>query len=117
MKVTSALYSLKAWGKMASDAVSRLYGVEGSGIFRRQGNMVLLEKYYTPTNPQTEAQQSHRAEYGAAIGSWRGMSEGERESWRYYQKRRRSRPVMSGYNLFVKKFLLSGGNPRIPPGQ
>ena len=102
---------------MASDAVSRLYGVEGSGIFRRQGKMVLLEKYYVPTNPQTEVQQSHRAMYGSAVGSWRGMSEVEKESWRYYQKRRRSRPVMSGYNLFVKKFLLSGGDPKIPPGQ
>jgi len=117
VKVTSAFYSLRAWGSIASETASRVFGVEGSGILRRQGKMTLLERYYTPTNPQTELQQSHRAMYGAAIGSWRGMSEEERESWRYYQKRRRSRPVMSGYNLFVKMFLLSGGNPKIPPGQ
>lgn len=117
MKVTSPLYSLKAWGGLGSEATSKLYHVEGSGIFRRQQNFVLLERWYSPTNPQTEAQQSHRAMYGSAIGSWRGMSEAEKESWRYYQKRRRSRPVMSGYNLFVKMYLLSGGNPQIPPGQ
>ena len=115
MKVTSPVYSLKAWGRMAPEAVSQMYGVEGSCIFRRQGNMVLLEKDYSPTNPQTASQQSHRAEYGKAVGSWRGMSEAEQESWRYYQKKRRSRPVMSGYNLFVKMHLLSGGNPQIPP--
>lgn len=115
MKVTSPLYSLKAWGALGSEATSRVYKVEGSGIFRRQGRMVLLEKLYVPTNPRTSVQQAHRAMYGSAIGSWRSMSEVERESWRYYQKKRRSRPVMSGYNLFVKCFLLSGGNPQIPP--
>jgi len=117
VKVTSPLYSLKAWGTLGSEATSKLYGVEGSGVFRRQGKLILLERYYTPTNPQTESQQSHRSMYGSAIGSWQGMTEGEKESWRYYQKKRRSRPAMSGYNLFVKLFLLSGGNPRIPPGQ
>jgi hypothetical protein len=115
VKVTSAFYSLKAWGSIAPEAASRVFGVEGSGILRRQGRMTLLEKYYVPTNPQTSAQQAHRADYGAAVGSWRAMSEAERESWRYYQERRRRRPVMSGYNLFVKMFLLSGGNPRISP--
>lgn len=115
MKVTSPLYSLRAWGTLGSEAASRVFGVEGSGTLRRQGKMTLLEKYYGPTNPQTEAQQSQRVMYGSAIGSWRGMSESEKESWRYYQKKRRSRPVMSGYNLFVKCFLLSGGNPQIPP--
>ena len=50
-----------------------------------------------------------------AVASWQALSDDEKASWNYYQDVVRRRPVMSGYDLFISKFLLSGGNPKIPP--
>ena len=116
MKMLSPLYSLKAWQGLASDTVSKLYGVEGSGVFRREGSYTQLCKWYSPSNPRTEFQQEGRSMFASAIASWQGLSAGERESWNYYQDHRRRRPIMSGYNLYISRFLLTGGDPGVPGG-
>jgi len=90
-------------------------GSRGSGVFRRERNYTQLERYYKPFNPQTEFQQEGRSMIKAAVASWQALSQEEKESWNYYQDVRRRRPVMSGYNLFISKFLLSAGNPVITP--
>ena len=114
MWLTSPLYSLKAWKSMSSDAVSKLYKVEGSCVFHRLHGKTRLMKYYTPSNPRTASQQAWRASFASAVNSWQELSEDEKASWKHYQINRRKRPVMDGYNLYISKWLLSGGNPVIP---
>ena len=53
--------------------------------------------------------------FQAAVASWQALSAESKAAWNYYQDVRRKRPVMSGYNLFISKFLLSGGDPKITP--
>ena len=115
MKMTSPLFSFRAWGSIHPDAISKVYGLEGSGVFRRESSYTQLEKCYSPSNPQTSAQQANRALLGSATGAWQGLNAAEKASWNHYQDYRRRRPVMSGYNLYIKMFMLTGGNPKIPP--
>jgi len=111
MKIASPLYSLKAWKSISSEACSKLYGVEGSGVFRRQGKMVLLEKKYVPTNPRTPFQQAGRSMFASAVASWQGLPEESKAYWDSRAQRRKIGRVMSGYNLYISKFLLGGGPP------
>lgn len=53
--------------------------------------------------------------FASAVSDWQSLPEEEKLSWNYYQDFRRQRPIMSGYNLFISRYLLSGGNPVIPP--
>ena len=115
MIVTSPLYSLKAWKGLSESAISTMYHVEGSGIFRRNRNRTILCAWYTPTNPQTSFQQAGRSAFKLAVESWQALTEGKKAQWRFYQDHQRRRPVMDGYNLYISKFLLTGGNPRLPP--
>ena len=115
-KTHSPLWSLRAWQSVGESAVSFWCGSVGSGVFRRERDYTQLERYYEPFQPNTEAQVSTRVAFASAVASWQGLSSPERELWNYYQDYRRRRPVMSGYNLFISKYLLSGGNPEIPPG-
>jgi len=114
MIVTSPLYSLKAWKGLSESAISTMYHVEGSGIFRRNGNRTILNAWYIPTNPQTSLQQSGRSAFRLAVASWQALSDRDKQKWNYYQDHRKRRPVMEGYNLFISKFLLTGGNPQLP---
>jgi len=115
MKVTSPLYSLRAWQKISSIAIVSMYNLHGSCVFHRLGNYTRLMKYTIPTNPRTEVQQANRTSFASAVASWQGLSDEEKTSWKKYQNERRRRPVMDGYNLYISKFLLSGGSPQIPP--
>ena len=112
--MTSPLYSLKAWKGISSDAFSKCYHLEGSGIFRRWRGKCIAEKIYEPTNPRTPFQQEGRSMFALAVTSWQNLSDEVKDLWRYYQERRRKRPVMDGYNLYISKFLLTSGNPQLP---
>ena len=111
----SPLWSLRAWQSCGERAVSFWCGSLGSGVFRRERNYTQLERYYVPFNPQTAFQQEGRSMFQYAVSDWQALSSEEKASWNYYQDYRRRRPVMSGYNLFISKYLLSNGNPVIPP--
>lgn len=113
-KTNSPLWSLRAWGKVGESAVYAWNTSLGSGIFRREGSYTQLERYYQPSNPRTEAQQDNRSMFLDAVAAWQGLSASDWASWNHYQDVRRRRPIMSGYNLFISKYLLSGGNPTIP---
>lgn len=116
MEIASGLYSLQTFGKINSVAVSKIYGVEGSSIFRRCGRRVFLLKDYVPTNPRTEFQQQGRSMFKYAVACWQALPDASKELWRVEQDERRRFPVMSGYNLYLSKFLLHGGPPPNPPG-
>lgn len=78
-----------------------------SGIYRRDNVTGKLkyyrELYYIPKNPQSLGQQTHREKYAAGIVAWKALTNEEKEI--YNQKAIGKR--MSGYNLFLKVYLLS----------
>lgn len=88
---------------------------KGSGVFRRIPGATVLERYYIPFQPRTPEQQAGRSMFKYAVASWQALSESSKQSWNYYQDYRRRRPVMTGYNLYISKFLLTNGQPEIPP--
>jgi len=114
-KTHSPLWSMKAWGSCGESAVSYWCGSVGSGVFRRERDYTQLERYYRPFEPSTPLQVSGWTSLASAVVAWQGLPLPEKEEWNYYQDYRRRRPVMSGYNLYISKYLLSAGNPVIPP--
>jgi len=107
---------MQTFGKISSVAVSKIYGVEGSTIFRRCGRRVFLLKDYRPSNPQTPFQQEGRSIFKLAVAEWQALPLASKERWRNEQENHRRHPVMSGYNLFLSKYLLHKGTPPDPPG-
>jgi len=70
-----------------------------------------VRAYVKPKDPKTEAQESHRAMFKAAVGAWHGLNGRQRE---FYDRIARD---MTGYNLFVSRYIKAvrdGGEPEIP---
>ena len=47
----------------------------------REGKITIKEKFYTPTNPRTEAQQQNRGKFARAIRAWHILSPEEKKAW------------------------------------
>jgi len=78
-----------------------------TGIFRRDnvtGEVKYYrEPYYTPKNPRTEAQQAQRGKLAAGVLAWQGLTDEQKNQYNEKAKGK----GMSGYNLFLKEYLLS----------
>jgi hypothetical protein len=60
-----------------------------------------VRSYVIPRNPDTEAQRKVRRSFGEAVRLWQSMSEDER-----YSYNRKARYLnMSGYNLYISKYI------------
>jgi len=77
------------------------------GIYRVmsvKGHQVnVKERFYIPHNPQTEAQQANRNKFKDAISAWYALTDEEKE---VYNERAKGKN-MTGYNIFVKEYMLS----------
>ncbi len=60
-------------------------------------------KFLYPANPQTESQQANRQKYADGIIAWQGLTNIQKE---VYNERAKYKNF-SGYNLFLKEYLLS----------
>lgn len=103
-------------GKQGAPSV---YGTAGYGIFQYGGGakffgiyqvrtrygkqVVVKEKYYNPTNPQTPTQQAWRAHLADAIVNWKALTPDEKN---VYNERAKYKHI-SGINLFTREYLLS----------
>ena len=78
-----------------------------SGIFRRDnvtGEVKYYrEPYYIPKNPRTETQQANRQKMTDGVQAWQALTD---EQKAVYNKNAIGKR-MSGYNLFLKQYLLS----------
>lgn len=73
-------------------------------VRKSNGKQVVVKKgFYTPTNPQTPAQQAWRAIFAAAISAWQGLTAQQKD---LYNQRAKYRPL-SGHNLYLREYLLS----------
>lgn len=61
-----------------------------------------LLPFYYPSNPRTVEQQANRSKFSSAIAAWQLLDSTQKSNWRVlaYGKH------MSGYNLFIRNFLL-----------
>lgn len=86
----------------------RQYGEDdpNQGIYQtrkgKKSQIIVKEKFYVPTNPNTEAQQIVREKMAEGVRGWQNLTEEDKE-W-YNNKARGKR--FSGFNLFIKKALL-----------
>ena len=67
-----------------------------------------IREYAVPTNPKSELQQQHRAIFNRAIEAWKGLSPRQRE---FYN---RIADGMTGYNLFVGRYIEAVRNGQVP---
>jgi hypothetical protein len=78
-----------------------------SGIYRTDSVKGYLtyyrEPYYIPKNPRTAAQQAWRSVFAGAVSAWHELTPEEKAAYNENAKGKR----MSGYNLFIREYLLS----------
>ena len=78
-----------------------------TGIFRRDnvtGEVKYYrEPYYTPKNPRSEPQQTNRGKMTAGVAAWLALTQEQKNQYNKAAIGKR----MSGYNLFLKQYLLS----------
>ena len=78
-----------------------------SGIYRRDPrsgrNKIIRNRYYKTRNPRTISQQANRQKYANGVIAWQNLTTEEKAV--YNTKCRKK--GLSGYNLFLKQYLLS----------
>ena len=90
----------KKLGKSGASDPLGIYGIYR--VWRRWGVVQNLKQaFYTPTNPQTEAQQANRQKYADAIVAWQALT---LEQKAVYNKKAVGLH-MSGYNLFIREYM------------
>jgi len=93
-------YGVREYGDCEYGDDDDIYGIYQ--VRTRWGGQVQVKmKFYTPANPQTEAQQAHRQQYGEGVGAWRVLTDNQKNT---YNQRAEYLP-MSGFNLFMKEYL------------
>jgi len=78
-----------------------------SGIFQTRHNsgsqITALVGYMIPKNPRTEAQQAQRTKLANAVAGWQSLTTEQKNSYNERAKFQKT----SGYNLYLKEYLLS----------
>ncbi len=69
----------------------------------KEGLISVRMRFYTPYNPQTELQQANRNKMTLAVAAWQVLTSEERA---VYNKRAIGKHF-SGYNLFLREYMLS----------
>lgn len=77
------------------------------GIYQRRkcsdGVRTIRMKFYSPYNPQTEAQQANRQKFSSAVSAWKLLTDEEKKEYNELAKGKN----MSGYNFFIRQYMLS----------
>jgi hypothetical protein len=97
------IYSLRVTGKFG-DSKSKIYS-KFNGIYQRRHrgkNIILVkEKIYRPTNPQTETQQAWRDVFANGVEAWQLLTTSEKS---VYNKLAINYNML-GFNLFIRNWL------------
>ena len=91
VKVLGPLFSIRAWGTF-----------DGTLVYQRRPGMPTVMRRRAPGNPNTEAQQSQRTSFAAAVSSWRVLPDASKAEWTV----RAWGIGTTGYNLYMKNYLL-----------
>jgi len=78
-----------------------------AGVYQRRtrfGRVVQVrEKHFHPLDPYAGNRPVSQAKFAAAVAAWQGLAEEEKEEWRW----RARKLCMTGFNLFIKNYMLS----------
>ncbi len=78
-----------------------------SGIYRTDNvtgrTKHYREPYYITKNPRTIPQQANRQKYADGVAAWQALTDEQKNQYNINAKRKN----FSGYNLFLKEYLLS----------
>jgi hypothetical protein len=72
--------------------------------FQRIHNIQIKYPYYKPADPKTPAQLNQRNKIRLAVLAWQTLIE---EQKNFYRKKEPIRPIMSGYNFFIREYILA----------
>ena len=90
----------KKFGKPGTEDPLEIKGIYR--VWRRWGfTQNFKEKFYVPTNPQTEPQQANRQKFAGAVAGWQALTQEQKNQ---YNKLAIGR-YMSGYNLFIRWYM------------
>jgi len=67
------------------------------------GQIIVKTRFYIPNNPRTIPQQLNRQKYTDSILVWQNLTEEQKSVYNNRVKGQK----LSGYNLFIKEYLLS----------
>lgn len=95
----SMLWSKKIGGKRRNFP-GACYGMY---VFKHYGLKNVICKYYFPYQPHTAKQTAWQTYYSQAVRNWQGFDELTKKSYRV----RETTLHMSGYNRYLKAYLLS----------
>ena len=96
------LYGEREYGKCRYGEPATHYGIYQIRTYSGE-QVQVKEKFYTPTNPQTEPQQTNRSKFSTAIASWQALTELQQASYNIRAKYKN----YSGYNLYISEYMLS----------
>lgn len=98
-------------------AIFRAFGISGKvgnpgqpdpdnvhGIYQmrmtKQGKRPVRMAFYTPTNPQTTAQQANRQKFADAMSAWSSLTAPQKAEYNERAKKRQ----MFGWGLFIREY-------------
>lgn len=96
------LLGLGIRGKLGEDGEPDPLGVKGIYQMRmtKRGKRPIKMKFYTPTNPQTMAQEANRTKFADAMAAWGALTAQEKAAYTERAKRR----GMFGWGLFIREY-------------
>jgi hypothetical protein len=90
----------KKLGKPEWSDPLNVYGIYQQRMLKN-GKGYIKMKFYTPTNPQTTAQQANRQKFADAMSAWQSLTTEQKGA---YNKRARTRGWF-GRNLFIREYF------------
>lgn len=66
----------------------------------KRGKVPIKMKFYTPTNPQTEAQEANRTKFAAAMSAWGALTDEQKAVY----TARAKKIQFFGWNLFIREY-------------
>jgi len=81
--------------------LTSLNGHLGNSVYYTVGKKVYVRRYVKPSNPRSEAQQSHRSLFAEAMALWKLLSADEKLQY----KKKSKNLAMHGHNLFIREYI------------
>lgn len=89
----------KKLGKPSMPDPLNVFGIWQMRMTKR-GKVPIKMRFYTPSNPQTEAQQANRQKFADAMSAWQALTDEQKETYNVRARKRQ----MFGRNLFIKEY-------------
>jgi len=106
---------IEARGSIQKTRTYQLTTVTIDGDQSNRRKVQIQYPWHAPVQPGSEAQLAWMAVFAAGVDAWKALSAGEKEPWnelaREEYRQRKNRPgtyrVHSGFNLFMRSYLLA----------